>query len=43
MVTSETNENPLSAVEKSGVSAICDKPFTSEAIQPLLQQILQDL
>jgi two-component system chemotaxis response regulator CheY len=43
MVTSESNENRLAAVQKSGVSAICDKPFTTESIQSLLQQILQDL
>jgi two-component system chemotaxis response regulator CheY len=43
MVTSESNENRLAAVQKSGVSAICDKPFTTETIQGLLQQILQDL
>ncbi|PVV06484.1 MAG: two-component system response regulator [gamma proteobacterium symbiont of Ctena orbiculata] len=43
MVTSESNENRLAAVQKSGVSAICDKPFTTETIQNFLQQILQDL
>jgi two-component system chemotaxis response regulator CheY len=43
MVTSESNENRLAAVQKSGVSAICDKPFTTETIQNLLQQVLQDL
>ncbi|MEW8279548.1 MAG: response regulator [Candidatus Thiodiazotropha sp.] len=43
MVTSESNENRLAAVQKSGVSAICDKPFNSETIQNMLQQILQDL
>ncbi|MEW8658515.1 MAG: response regulator [Candidatus Thiodiazotropha endolucinida] len=43
MVTSESNENRLAAVQKSGVSAICDKPFTTESIQSLLQQILLDL
>lgn len=43
MVTSESNENRLAAVQKSGVSAICDKPFTTDSIQKLLQQILQDL
>ncbi len=43
MITSESNEKRLAAVQKSGVSAICDKPFTTEAIQHLLQQILQDL
>jgi two-component system chemotaxis response regulator CheY len=43
MVTSESNEKRLAAVQKSGVSAICDKPFTTETILGLLQQILQDL
>ncbi|MEW8028247.1 MAG: response regulator [Candidatus Thiodiazotropha sp.] len=43
MVTSESNENRLAAVQKSGVSAICDKPFTTETIQSLPQQILLDL
>ncbi|MES9970683.1 MAG: response regulator [Candidatus Thiodiazotropha sp.] len=43
MVTSESNENRLAAVQKSGVSAICDKPFTTDSIQQILQQILQDL
>jgi two-component system, chemotaxis family, chemotaxis protein CheY len=42
MVTSESNENRLAAVQQSGVSAICDKPFTTETIYRLLQQILQD-
>ncbi|MCM8919845.1 MAG: response regulator [Candidatus Thiodiazotropha sp.] len=42
MVTSESNQNRLAAVQKSGVSAICDKPFTTETIQHLLQQILQE-
>ncbi|MCU7846784.1 MAG: response regulator [Candidatus Thiodiazotropha sp. (ex Lucinoma kastoroae)] len=42
MVTSEPNQNRLAAVQKSGVSAICDKPFTTETIQHLLQQILQE-
>ncbi len=41
MVTSESNQNRLAAVQQSGVSAICDKPFTSDTIQQLLQQLLQ--
>jgi len=41
MVTSESNRNRLAAVQRSGVSAICDKPFTSETIQQLLLQLLQ--
>jgi two-component system, chemotaxis family, chemotaxis protein CheY len=42
MVTSESNENRLSAVQKSGVSAICDKPFNLDTLQDLLQKILQE-
>ncbi len=42
MVTSESNQNRLAAIQHSGVSAICDKPFTSETIYRLLQQTLQD-
>ena len=42
MVTSESNENRLAAVQQSGVSAICDKPFTTETIHRLLQQILRE-
>ena len=42
MVTSESNENRLAAVQKSGVSAICDKPFTAETLQQLLQRIFYE-
>lgn len=42
MVTSESSRNRLAAVQRSGVSAICDKPFTSETIYRVLQQSLQD-
>jgi two-component system chemotaxis response regulator CheY len=42
MVTSESNQNRLAAVQSSGVSAICDKPFTSGTIYQLLQQTLQE-
>ncbi|MEJ2454223.1 MAG: response regulator [Candidatus Thiodiazotropha sp.] len=42
MVTSESNQNRLAAVQRSGVSAICDKPFTSETIYRLLRQTLQE-
>jgi two-component system chemotaxis response regulator CheY len=42
MVTSESNQNRLAAVQRSGVSAICDKPFTSETIYQLLQKSLQE-
>ena len=43
MVTSESNQSRLTAVQQSGVSAICDKPFSSDTIYKLLQQTLQDL
>ena len=42
MVTSESNRNRLAAVQRSGVSAICDKPFTRETLYRLLQQALQN-
>jgi two-component system, chemotaxis family, chemotaxis protein CheY len=42
MVTSESNRNRLAAVQQSGVSAVCDKPFNSETIYRLLQQTLQE-
>jgi two-component system chemotaxis response regulator CheY len=42
MVTSESNQSRLAAVQQSGVSAICDKPFSSDTIYQLLQQTLQD-
>ena len=40
MVTSESNDNRLAAVQKAGVSAICDKPFGAETVRDLVQQIL---
>lgn len=43
MVTSETQESRLTAVRQSGVSAICDKPFETAAVQTLLKQMLMDL
>jgi len=41
MVTSEHNENRLAAVQQSGVSAICDKPFEPAMVQGLVRQILE--
>lgn len=41
MVTSETSEKRLAAVQQSGVSAICDKPFEPAMVKSLLQQILE--
>jgi two-component system chemotaxis response regulator CheY len=40
MVTSEENDNRLAAVQKAGVSAICDKPFAADTVRDLIQQIL---
>lgn len=39
MVTSESNENRLAAVQQSGVSAICDKPFEPNTVKQLLEQL----
>ncbi|MCF6281668.1 MAG: response regulator [Candidatus Polarisedimenticolaceae bacterium] len=39
MVTSESNENRLAAVQQSGVSAICDKPFEPSTVKQLLEQL----
>jgi len=41
MVTSEADENRLAAVQKSGVSAICDKPFEPRAVRRLLLQMME--
>ena len=40
MVTSEENENRLLAVQKAGVSAICDKPFEFDTVQSLIASVL---
>jgi two-component system chemotaxis response regulator CheY len=40
MITSENNEARLDAVVKSGVSAICNKPFDMGSIRTLIQQLL---
>lgn len=40
MVTSEANENRLAAVQRSGVSAICDKPFEPAAVRSLVRQMI---
>ena len=39
MVTSESNENRLAAVQQSGVSAISDKPFEPATVKQLLEQL----
>ncbi|MFT4799160.1 MAG: two-component system chemotaxis response regulator CheY [Candidatus Azotimanducaceae bacterium] len=41
MVTSEVNEARLDSVMKSGVSAICDKPFNASHVKNLLSQLLR--
>lgn len=38
MVTSEENEGRLAAVQKAGVSAICDKPFDITSVRRLVAQ-----
>ncbi|MDX9707470.1 MAG: response regulator [Azospira sp.] len=40
MVTSESNESRLAAVEQAGVSAICDKPFDSQTVKRLVEQAM---
>jgi len=40
MVTSEANENRLAAVQQSGVSAICDKPFEPGMVRSLVRKIV---
>lgn len=42
MVTSEENENRLAAVQASGVSAICDKPFEPRTVKHLVTQLMRD-
>ncbi len=40
MVTSEQNMGRLAAVERAGVSAICDKPFEAGSIRRLISDAL---
>ncbi|MCB1645694.1 MAG: response regulator [Pseudomonadales bacterium] len=40
MITSEADESRLDAVYKSGVSAICDKPFDQAHIRGLINQMM---
>ena len=42
MVTSENNESRLAAVEQSGVSAICDKPFETDTVKTLITNVLSE-
>jgi two-component system chemotaxis response regulator CheY len=41
MVTSESDQGRLAAVEEAGVSGICDKPFEPEVVKSLLKKMLQ--
>ena len=40
MVSSESDQNRLTAVQQAGVSAICDKPFETETVRELLLKML---
>ncbi len=40
MVTSEQNQGRLAAVERAGVSAMCDKPFEAGSIRKLITESL---
>ncbi len=40
MVTSESSESRLAAVQQSGVSAICDKPFEPATVRRLVRQLV---
>lgn len=41
MVTSENDDNRLAAVQKVGVSAICDKPFEPSTVRELIENIIR--
>lgn len=40
MVSSESDDNRIANVQKAGVSAICDKPFDTQTVRQILEQIL---
>jgi len=40
MVTTEGNINKLAAVEQSGVSAICDKPFDAKVVKGMIEAVM---
>lgn len=42
MVTSESNQSRLAAIQKAGVSAICDKPFEPVTLKRFLEKILSE-
>ena len=39
MVTSEENGSRLAAVQQAGVSGICDKPFDTDTVMKMIQDI----
>lgn len=41
MVTSEQNETRLNNIQKSGLSAICDKPFDPQTVKEMLYRVLE--
>lgn len=41
MVSSESNQSRLAAVEKAGVSGVCDKPFEPAVVRGLLEKMLR--
>ncbi len=43
MVTSENDNNRLAAVQQSGVSGICDKPFEPDTVKAYLKNIMAEL
>lgn len=40
MVTSEENDSRLAAVQQSGVSAICDKPFEPSTVKGMIENLI---
>lgn len=40
MVTTEGNSNKLAAIEQSGVSAICDKPFDAKVVKRMIEAVM---
>ena len=43
MVTSEADQSRLEAVQQSGISAICDKPFEPQSVREMLYRVLDDI
>jgi two-component system chemotaxis response regulator CheY len=43
MVTSEGNMGNLAAVEQSGVSGICDKPFEADTVRNMIKMMMADV